>query len=310
NTPAPAPAPALSCEVRGAPILPKGAGLWQSAEGNSQAATFGGQPVGLGTTSFPANGGRVGVRTSGGVRIEGFVDGAELPLFTASDIDIVPGHLWLSSGQRVTFASASIGLTVRAAVSGPIVQSFTITAPCTSFSLDKRPRGHWEVPGNGRGYLPQQSSLGLRDAPGGSVVQTLQMAQPSGVLLWSTESQGGFVRVLYHEDLVIDAWVAESEVSALTRGETMDRLLPPQLATGSARLSIAGQPTIVRAAKEVPLRLSPKDTDSPLGFIEPGGEVYALETVLGWTSVLPRALNVLPPEGRSFWVPAKEIGGR
>ena len=64
----------------------------------------------------------------------------------------------------------------------------------------------------------------------------------------------------------------------------------------------------MRAEKEVPLRLSTKEGAQPIGFIESGGEVYVTETVLGWSAVLPRALNVLPPEGHSFWVPAGEVG--
>jgi hypothetical protein len=71
---------------------------------------------------------------------------------------------------------------------------------------------------------------------------------------------------------------------------------------------LAGQPVMVRAQKEVPLRLSTKAEAQPIGVIEAGGEVYVTETVLGWSAVLPRGLNVLPPEGRSFWVPAGEIG--
>jgi hypothetical protein len=78
--------------------------------------------------------------------------------------------------------------------------------------------------------------------------------------------------------------------------------------TGSARLSLSGQPTLVRAQKDVPLRLKPEDAAKPVGSIETGGEVYLIQTVLGWTSVLPRALNVLPPGERSFWVPSSEVG--
>jgi hypothetical protein len=128
------------------------------------------------------------------------------------------------------------------------------------------------------------------------------------VLLWSTETQGGYVHVVYHEDIVIDAWVASADVAALKQGETMDRLAPQQSVTGAARLSLGGQTTVVRAMKDVPLRLKPEEAAKPVGAIETGGEVYLLQTVLGWTSVLPRALNVLPPGERSFWVPSGEIG--
>ena len=128
------------------------------------------------------------------------------------------------------------------------------------------------------------------------------------MLLWSTESQGGYVHVVYHEDIVIDAWVASADLVALKQGETMDRLAPTSAVTGAARLSMDDKTTLVRAQKDVPLRLSPQEAAKPVGAIETGGEVYLVQTVLGWTSVLPRALNVLPPGDRSFWVPSSEVG--
>jgi hypothetical protein len=291
--------------------MAKGANLWAEQQGSSTVAGFAGQPVGLIASGFPANasGGRIRVRTSGGVRIDGFVDPSDLPLYTGSEVAVVQGHLWIAQGQRIAFSAASNGVTVEASVTGPVTQTFRVTAPCAALSLEKRPRVPWDVPGNGRGYLPQRGSLELRDQPGGAVIQTLHTEPGSaGTLLWSTETQGGYVHVVYHEDIVIDAWVSSSDVTPLKQGETMDRLAPPSSVTGSARLSLSGQPTLVRAQKDVPLRLKPEEAAKPVGSIETGGEVYLIQTVLGWTSVLPRALNVLPPGERSFWVPSSEVG--
>ncbi len=286
----------------------KGINLWQNAQGNPAVASFGGQPVPMTAFEWPgsAGAGRIRVRTAGGLRIEGWIDAGQLPLFTSAEVPIVPGHLWLAPGQRVHFSGASNGLAVEASLAGPVTQTFRATSPCSSFALDKRPRPAWDVPGNGRCYLPRGASLDLRDRPGGSVIHALQTG--SGLLLWSTESQGGYVHVVYHEDLVIDAWAAASDVVALKQGETMDRLAPPSTATGSARLSMTGQPTVVRAVKDVPLRLTTQEAGKPVGFIEAGSEVYLVETVLGWTSVLPRALHILPPGDHSFWVPSSEVG--
>ncbi len=291
--------------------MAKGASLWGEPQGSSAVANFAGQPVGLIASGFPASasGGRIRVRTSGGVRIDGFVDPNDLPIYAGSDLAVVQGHVWIAQGQRVAFSAASNGVTVDASISGPITQAFRVTAPCASLSLDKRARVPWDVPGNGRGYLPLKGTLELRDQPGGAVIQTLRTEPGSaGALLWSTEAQGGYVHVVYHEDVVIDAWVASSDLSALKQGETMDRLAPPSSMTGSARLSLSGQPTLVRAQKDVPLRLKPEEAAKPVGAIETGGEVYLIQTMLGWTSVLPRALNVLPPGERSFWVPSSEVG--
>jgi len=291
--------------------MAKGANLWAEPAGSSAVAGFAGQPVGLIASGFPAtaSGGRIRVRTSGGLRIDGFVDPNDLPIYTASEVAVVQGHVWIAQGQKVTFTAASSGVTVEASVTGPITEKLRVTAPCTSLALDRKTRVPWDVPGNGRGYLPQRGTLDLRDGPGGAVIQTLHTEPGSaGALLWSTESQGGYVHVVYHEDLVLDAWVASSDVVALKQGETMDRLAPPSSMTGSARLALSGSPTLVRAQKDVPLRLKPEEAAKPVGAIETGGEVYLIQTVLGWTSVLPRSLNVLPPGERSFWVPSSEVG--
>jgi hypothetical protein len=287
--------------------MAKGASLWSNAQASSLLGTFAGQPIGMAASSFSSTG-RVKVRTSGGLRIDGFVDGKDLPLFTSADVAVVPGHVWIATGQRVTFTATASGLTIEAPPTGPFAQGLRANSPCSSLSLDKHPRPSWDVPGFGRGYLPKRESLDLRDQPGGAVIQTLHLGQPGAMLLWSTEARDGYVHVEYHEDVVLDAWIASSDLNALKVGETMDRLAPPATVTGSARLSLAGQPLIVRAQKDVPLRLATKAEAPPIGFIEAGGEVYVTETVLGWSAVLPRGLNVLPPEGHSFWVPAAEVG--
>ena len=66
----------------------------------------------------------------------------------------------------------------------------------------------------------------------------------------------------------------------------------------SVEVSIRG--TWVKALRDVPIRLSTLDGAKPVGAIEGGGEVYVMETIVGWSSVLPRALNLLPGGDRSF----------
>ena len=48
------------------------------------------------------------------------------------------------------------------------------------------------------------------------------------------------------------------------------------------------------------------DKDRPIGVVEPGAEVYIMETMAGWTNVLPKALYVVPPEDGGFWIPSAE----
>jgi hypothetical protein len=43
-------------------------------------------------------------------------------------------------------------------------------------------------------------------------------------------------------------------------------------------------------------------------MIESGAEVTVLDTVGGWSRVFPKGLEVIPPEGKDFWVKASDLG--
>src|SRR5450432_3610901 len=60
-----APSATYACEVKGTPLMAKGASLWANAQASSAVGSFAGQPIGVTATSFSAAG-RVKVRTSGG----------------------------------------------------------------------------------------------------------------------------------------------------------------------------------------------------------------------------------------------------
>jgi hypothetical protein len=66
----------------------------------------------------------------------------------------------------------------------------------------------------------------------------------------------------------------------------------------------------VRATREIPIRARRDAKDKPIGQIEVGAEAYVLETIAGWTNVLPKGLNVVPPEGEGFWIPVTELPAR
>lgn len=150
----------------------------------------------------------------------------------------------------------------------------------------------------------------MRKEPQGAVVFSADVAQSGGrsALLWSTENRGGFVHVELHEDLIVDAWVASGELVGLKQGEMMDQVASPTTHVEAARLAVSGTPTVVRPSRDVPVRTTPQDGARPVGVIESGSEVYVMETIVGWSSILPRSLNVLPAGDRSFWVKAAEIG--
>jgi hypothetical protein len=51
------------------------------------------------------------------------------------------------------------------------------------------------------------------------------------------------------------------------------------------------------------------DTAQIIGAIEREGEVLVLETILGWSNVVPTSLAIMPPDsGGGFWVHTADLG--
>jgi hypothetical protein len=126
-------------------------------------------------------------------------------------------------------------------------------------------------------------------------------------VLWSTETQNGFVHVEYHGDISVDAWARASDVTALPPGETMD-VPPTVLHVSHRRLKVDGSPKLVKTDKELVIRASPSATATVLGRVEKGTEMYLTDIVAGWASVLPKAMNLLPEGEAQFWVLAADLG--
>jgi len=116
------------------------------------------------------------------------------------------------------------------------------------------------------------------------------------------------VHIERHADIVVDAWAKTYELSALPRGETMDQLALPSTQRGVARLAVAGTPRVVKVTREIPLRTTPRDNDAVIGTIAPDTETYVVDTMGPWVSVLPRTLDVMPPEGGQFVAKKSDIG--
>jgi len=38
-----------------------------------------------------------------------------------------------------------------------------------------------------------------------------------------------------------------------------------------------------------------------------GAEVYVLETITGWSNILPKSLALTPPDDGGFWIPSSEV---
>jgi hypothetical protein len=305
----------VRCEIRGTPAMPKDAVIWDAPQRGNGIASFAGQTIGLAAYEMPllANG-RARIRTLGGIEVEGWIAAADLPLSAGEQVPVVAGHVWIARGQKLAFAAVSADaperVTVDAHLAGQVVQTIRVAAPCSTLTLDTPIRPGWDVPGTGRGYVPRHGQIDLFGEPGGAAIVSVHPRAPeTSMLMWSTEVRAGFVHVLFHDDLIVDAWAREGDLVALKPGETMDLPAPTAGTTAAAHLAVSGTPALVRAAQDTQIRLTPENSSRPVGVVAPGTDLYVIDTVLGWSSVLPRALNLLPPAGRSFWVRAAEVTG-
>lgn len=302
------------CLLRGTSPVPKGTQLFDAPTGGRVVANFSGAFVPMQLRDLPADAvsGRGLLSTSNGgpaLRLTGWVPLGALPIHAARDLPVVPAHVWISSTRRVKLVRGAPGsLTVELTVSGSQSQTVRASVPCDQLSLE---RGTWtpmEVPGSGRGYVMKTSTLDLFDGPDGNAVFTLKMNEGSAQLFWSTESRGGFVHVQTRGDLTIDAWARWRDLEALKKGEMLDQLAGAQSAVTGAQLALDKTPPLLKATSDVPVRARRDPKEKPIGIIEAGAEVYVMETIAGWTNVLPRSLGMTPPEDGGFWIASGEIG--
>jgi hypothetical protein len=306
------------CAVRGRTSMPPDLAIYDKAQGGRAVARFTGGVTSLVAKDFPSGAAsRVAVETgtgTGSFRIQGYVEAAQLPVFTAQDVPVVQNHVWIGAQYQVSVLGASAGkLRVRRSARPPIAGSFTGLGSCGAFTLTPGTPSGWNVPGNARGYVVKKESVELYDAPRGQQVLTLhRTSEGGGILLWSKGvshiPSAGFVNVEYHDDIVIDAWVRVSDVQPLPPGETMDYQRGSTTKRGTPKLMLQGSTQVVKTTKEVLLRVAAKDSEPVVGRIEADTETYVMDIMAGWASVLPKALNVAPYGELQFWVPAKELG--
>lgn len=305
--PKPAAGGGLACVLKGSPPGPKGAQIFDAASGGRAVAAFTGAPVPLAISELPADPatGRARVATTSGsasFRIEGWISPAAIDLFTTRDVPVQPGHVWISSAQKVKLAGASSGaLTAELVVPGG--QGPRGTAPCDAVALQPGTPTAMEVPGNGRGYVIRGASVDLFDEPGGASVYTLKAAAGAPRLFWSTEARDGFVHLRARGALTVDAWARSRDLDPLKPGETMDQLAPPVTSVGSAQMAFDRTPRVGKAARDVPVRARRDEKERPIGVVEAGAEVYLMETMVGWVNVLPKGLGLTPVDDLGFWVP-------
>jgi hypothetical protein len=302
-----------ACSLAGTEPVPKGLQIYDAPTGGRLIGSFTGSFAALRLSDFPADPatGRARVSTSlgsGSVRLDGWVAPATIPVYTTRDLSVVGPHVWISTAQKVKLVQAASGsLTGEVTILGTPGQTARASGPCEAFTLQRGTPSAMEVPGNGRGYTMKEATIDLFDAPGGSSVFTLNMNEGSAQLFWSTESRAGFVHVKARSDLTLDAWARLRDLEPLKKGEMRDQFVPPTMAIQGAQLALDPPPRLVRATREIPVRIKRDAKDAPVGAVEIGAEVYVLATMVGWSNILPKSLALTPPDDGGFWIPSSEV---
>lgn len=307
---APAAGSGPGCIIQGEAPMGSSTQVYDQATGGKPIARFTGAEVKLTVTQFPESGGHRARVSTSPFRLDGFVTASEIPVFTARDIPVHPGHLWIAGQRRVEILAAAKGkLHIQKKVHYPLQQTFQAWTPCETLTLTPGTPTGWAPNGNALGYVVKKDRLELFESPAGSSVAALSRATESpGLLLWSTHRHGAWVHVEYHGDVILDAWARAGDLSVLPPGETMDQLASASSQRGVPRLRVQGEPRVVKTSGKATLRTAGSETGQEIGQIELGAEIYVLDVVAGWASVLPKTLNVAPPDGGQFWAKATELG--
>jgi hypothetical protein len=308
------PEPAPSCGQRGRVVFDASSTLVDDQR--HPLARFSGGESAVTLLSPPAAGSDLSkIETGtgrGSFRLQGFVKAGELRVYTNQSVPIAAGHVWFAAGTRVTAAGFSAGkVQLDKTLSAPFNQTFSATTECSALTFAPPAPPAFSAPGSARVFSMKSSELELFGAvpPTGSPLLTLKRAATvEEVRFFSNEQRGGFVHVQYRGDVNIDAWARAGDLTPLPRGETID--VPPSSYTLSSppQLQIAPQPRSVKTTRELALRVAPKDSQAPIGVIEPDTDVLVMDTLAGWAKVLPKSLHVLPFGEQSFWVKTADLG--
>lgn len=303
------------CKVRGSAVVEKGVTIFSTREAGTAIAAFATQEVTLELSEFSAQSTkRAKIRTGkgkGSLRIEGWVDPTKIGLSAKQEIPVVEGHVSIGKGEIVKLQGASLN---KLHVESTIVateQKLSAKTPCDRIAVGRvAPVAEEDIPASARRYVLKNTSLDLLKEPGGSVVFTLQVLAPkTGILLFSKESKGAYTHVLHTGPYVIDAWAKASELERFPQGEMLDTLVRTDLVSISpAKLKVEGNTKEVKTTKEIPVRLSANESIAPIGFFEEDAELIVVDTIGSWSRVFPKGLEIIPPDGKDFWVQASDIG--
>jgi len=303
------------CAIHGKGVIEKGVTVWSDKSGGVAIAQFATQEVELEVSDFPADAtGRAHVRTGGSgasFRINGWIDPTKIPISAKGDIAIVPDHVWIGRGQNLKWRGSEPGKLLVETTIAATQQLLKAKATCGTVTVGPVTTDEdVEIPKGAKKWKVKSSSIDLYGEPGGGVIFTIDLPAPeSGILLWSTDPISTYVHVHHFGSEVIDAYAKYGDLTPLPKGEMLDELAGPGSVTiAPAKLKVEGAIKQITAPKDVPLRLTANDATKPIGTIESGAEVTVIDTVGGWSRVFPKGLEIIPPDGKDFWVKASDLG--
>jgi hypothetical protein len=306
-------APVDTCVVDGRGVVDKGIVVWSAREGGVPVAQFASQEVVLSVSEWPVEtAGRARVRigkAAGAVRLEGWVEATKIPISARRDLPVVAGHVSVARGQPLDLRGARGG---KLAVSTSIFatgQKVDALAACDAIAIGRQRVENGSIPDAAARFVSKEATLALFDAAAGKQIHELRLPGPkSGLLFWSTERSGGFVRIKHGPPLVIDAWAREEALAPFPKGELLDSVAPSVIVTTSApQLKVEGSTKTIKVARDSPLRLAAEPTAKPIGIVEEGAELIVVDTVAEWSRIFPKGLELVPPDGKDFWVRTRDV---
>ena len=304
------------CVVRGHGVVDKTVSIFSDRTGGTAVATFATQDVALDLFDFPsAPSGRARVRTGKGsasLRIEGFLEASKVPISARNDLPIAPDHVWIGKGQVVHLEGASKGVLAVGMTLAATQQKLHAKATCSALAIGNVLGDDLGPPPTAKKWLLKNASLDLYGDASGSASTIFTIEVPyaeSGMLLYSSDSLGIYQHVRHWGPIVIDAWAKSSELKPLPKGEMLDELAGPNAITvNPAKLQVQGAVKEVASPKDLPVRLAANDAAKSIGTLESGATVIVLDTVAGWSRIYPKGLELLPPDGKDFWVKSSDLG--
>ena len=72
-------------------------------------------------------------------------------------------------------------------------------------------------------------------------------------------------------------------------------------------LKISGTPRVVKLTQDVKVLSAPKADAPVIGTAETETELYVVDVVAGFASVLPKSMELAPAGDTQFWVLASEL---